>query len=441
MRPAPILIILASKVLKMDHQKKAEFGWVMFDWANSSYSLVISTALFPVYFLDSSEKVIHFAGIDISNSSMYAYSVAFAYVLVCIASPLLSGIADFGGHRKLFMRLFTTLGSLACMSLFFFEGPQTQWIGIASFVVATSSHAGSLVFYDSYLSQLVPPERADHLSAKGYAFGYIGSVLLMCINIISIQKPEWFGIPDPQTSARIAFFSVGVWWLGFSQFSFLWLPSDPKNSRNGHWLHHGVEELKKAWNYTNKNPDLKRFLRAYFFYSAGVQTVIYLASSFAKEELHFRTSQLIIVILLLQLVAIGGAYLFANVSKRTNNLFALKLMILIWSFICLFAYFVYGEMEFYFLAAMVGLVLGGIQALSRSSYSKMIPKDHPDVTCFYSFYDVIYYISIVFGTFIFGSINQITNSMRFSVLALMIFFVIGYLFIRPLSPSAIRNNS
>lgn len=425
----------------MNQQKKAELGWVMFDWANSSYSLVISTALFPVYFLDASDKLMQIGGIEISNSSIYAFSVAFAYLLVCLASPLLSGIADFGGHRKLFMRLFTTLGSLACMTLFFFEGPHTQWIGIASFILATSSHAGSLVFYDSYLSQLVPPERADHLSARGYAFGYIGSVLLMCINILSIQKPEWFGLENGQTAARIAFFSVGVWWLGFSQVSFRWLPSDPKNNRDGHWLHHGLEELKKAWRFTSEKPELKSFLRAYFFYSAGVQTVIYLASSFAKEELHFRTSQLIVVILLLQLVAIGGAYLFANVSKKTNNLFALKLMILIWAFICLFAYFVRGEMEFYFLAAMVGMVLGGIQALSRSSYSKMIPKDHPDITCFYSFYDVIYYISIVFGTFIFGFINQMTHSMRFSVLALMIFFILGYIFIRPLSPAAIQNNS
>ncbi|MBK8483784.1 MAG: MFS transporter [Saprospiraceae bacterium] len=422
----------------METSKKAELGWVLFDWANSSYSLVISTAIFPIYFLDNTNPVIEIGNLQMSNASIYAFSVSLAYLFISFCSPVLSGIADYGGHRKVFMRLFTTLGSLACMALFFFKGNETIWLGVIAFLIATSSHAGSLVFYDSYLSQLVPPSRSDKLSARGYAFGYIGSVILLCLNIAMIQKPEWFGILDGKTAARLSFLCVGIWWLGFSQFTFAWLPNDITTSGKSWHLFRGIEELKKAWNYIKKDINSKNYLISFFFYSAGVQTVIYLASAFAKKELHFESAELIIVILILQLVAIAGAYIFATLSNKTHNLIAMKIMIMIWAIICLLAYFVYTQYQFYFLAALVGMVLGGIQAISRSTYSKIIPKDHPDVTCFFSFYDVIYYASIVFGTFIFGFINQYTGSMRMSVLALMIFFIIGFFFINRVKKQSIR---
>lgn len=422
----------------MEQNKKAEFGWVMFDWANSAYSLVISTAIFPVYFLEYSDKFFHLGSLKISNASIYAYSVSLAYIVVSLLVPILSGVADYGGYRKLFMRLFTTLGSLACMTLFLFDGPPAQNLALFSFMLATASHASSLVFYDSYLNQLVPANRADKLSATGYAFGYIGSVILMCINIAMIQKPGFFGIPDATTATRFAFLSVGLWWLCFSQLTFVWLPPDQKSKGHTDWLTRGYKELSKAWNYVRQQVYIKRFLISFFFYSAGVQTVVYLASSFAKQELHFATGELIVVILLLQLVAIGGAFLFAFISKKTHNFYAMKMMIFIWALICLFAYFVNGQLEFYLLATMVGLVLGGIQAISRSSYSKMLPKGHPDITCFFSFYDVIYYLSIVFGTFLFGFINQLTQSMRLSVLALMVFFFLAFLIIRTIPNNQLK---
>lgn len=422
----------------MDKNKKAELGWVLFDWANSSYSLVISTAIFPIFFLNNTDASIPIAGMHVSNASIYAYSVSLAYLFIGIISPVLSGIADYGGYRKTFMRLFTTTGSLGCMSLFFFNGTESLWIGIFAFLVATASHAGSLVFYDSYLSQLVPPSRSDKLSARGYAFGYIGSVILLCFNIWMIQNPDVFGLPDAKAAAQWSFVSVGIWWLGFSQFSFAWLPKDKKAEGRKLDLWHGIGELKKAWNYVRKELNCQRYLTAFFFYSAGVQTVIYLASAFATKELNFKSSELILVILILQIVAIGGAYLFAMLSKKTNNLLIIQLMILIWVLICFLAYFVMNQFQFYFLAALVGMVLGGIQALSRSTYSKIIPKDHPDVTCFYSFYDVLYYASIVFGTFIFGFINQYTGNMRSSVLALMVFFIVGWYFVRMVKKEAVR---
>ncbi|MBK7225034.1 MAG: MFS transporter [Saprospiraceae bacterium] len=418
--------------------KKAEFGWVMFDWANSSYSLVISTAIFPIFFIANTDAIINILGFQVTNSSIYAFSVSFAYILICLLSPVLSGIADYGGRRKFFMIIFTTIGSIACSSLYFFQGMSTLVLGLTAFIIASASHAGSLVFYDAYLSELVPPKRSDKLSAKGYAYGYVGSVILLIFNIVIIQKPELIGLENAKEASRIAFLSVGLWWFLFAQFSFRYLPKDIPKYNESFSLSHGIIELKKAWEIIKINQDIKNYLMAFFFYSAGVQTVIYLASPFAQKELGFESQELIIIILLLQIVAIIGAYTFSALSKHKNNLFGIKIMLLIWIVICIMAYLVTEKWFFYVIAALVGMVLGGIQAISRSTYSKLIPANHSDNTCFFSFYDVIYYLSIVTGTFAFGLVDQITGSMRYSVLVLAIFFVIGLFYIRTVRTSAIR---
>lgn len=417
-----------------EKNKKAEFGWVMFDWANSSYNLVISTAIFPTYFIAVTETKINLLGLNLSNSSLYAYTVSVAYLLICFISPILSGIADYGGSRKKYMRFFTTLGSIACMSLFFFRGMDSLWIGLIGFLLATLSHGGSLVFYDAYLADLVPPKRSDKLSARGYAFGYIGSVILLILNILMIKYPEYFFISSQQVTdnypVRISLLSVGCWWLGFSQFSFAYLPKDKLTQHPVNVLSHGLQELHKAWMRIKGNEALKNYLIAFFCYSAGVQSVVYLAAPFAQKELHFESTSLILVILLLQLVAIAGAFLFAYLSKITNNLYSMKIMLIIWVVICICAYLTQTHTQFYFLAAAVGMVIGGIQALSRSTYSKLIPKDRNDITCFFSFYDVVYYLSVVSGTFLFGLIEQVTGSMRYSVISVILFFVLGFVFLK-----------
>jgi UMF1 family MFS transporter len=421
-----------------EKSSKAEFGWVMFDWANSSYSLVISTALFPIFFIAYTDPTISIFGIHTTNSSIYAFAVSFAYILICLLSPVLSGIADYGGRRKFFMILFTTLGSLACSSLYFFDGMQNLIFGIVAFILASACHAGSLVFYDAYLSELVPPKRSDKLSAKGYAYGYIGSVILLIFNIIIIQKPELLNLPDVKSATKLAFLTVGLWWFGFSQFSFFYLPKDVPKKSKSFSIADGIEELKKAWHIIKLNPDIKNYLSGFFFYSAGVQTVIYLASPFAQKELGFESQELIIIILLLQLVAIFGALGFSTLSKKKNNLYGISIMIIIWIFICILAYLVTSKWLFYVIAALVGMVLGGIQALSRSTFSKLIPADNHETTCFFSFYDVIYYLSIVIGTFAFGFVDQLTGSMRYSVLILAVFFIIGLYYISKVRKESIR---
>lgn len=414
-------------------------AWTFFDWANSAYALVITTAIFPAYFLAVTDPEITLGGITLSNSSLYAYAISASYLLIALASPLLSGIADYGGQKKGFLKFFTWLGALSCTLLFFFQGMQQLALGLGAFILALVGFAGGLVFYNAYLPEIASPDQYDKVSAKGYAMGYFGSVLLLVLNLLIIQKPTWFGLPETGTLAvRIAFLMVGLWWFGFSMIPFRILPDSPRLPFTSSVLSKGIQELRHVASIAKSMPNLTSFLAAFFFYSAGVQTVIFLAATFAEKELHFDTSALIVLVLLLQIIAIAGAYLFAHISKLKGNKFSLVVMLLIWIAICIVAYFVETAVQFYLVAVAVGTVMGGIQALSRSTYSKLLPTDTPDTTSFFSFYDVLEKVAIVLGTFSFGFLDTLTGSMRVSVLVLAAYFVLGLLLLAPvkIQPSA-----
>jgi len=406
-------------------------GWALFDWANSAYSLVISTAVFPIYFIANTPDWIPVGGWQVSNSSLYSFAVSFAYIIIALFSPLLSGIADYSGRRKFFLKLFTLIGSLSCIGLYFFTGAPSLWVGVSAFVLATLGFAGSLVFYDSYLPEIATEDQMDKVSARGYAFGYVGSVLLLIFILVMINQPSAFGFSDTAAPVRVGFALVGLWWLGFAQITFRLLPKDASGIFSRDILWRGFREVRKVFFVVIRRRSLTLFLGGFFFMSAGVQTVIYLASTFAEKELHFEASELIMIILLLQIVAIAGAYLFALLSGRIGNKWGLLTAITIWALICLAAYFIQDKVQFYFLAAAVGMVLGGVQSLARSSYGKMIRRYENDLTSFYSFYDVVYKTSIVMGTFVFGAVNQITGGMRPSILTLAIFFIIAFLLFFP----------
>ena len=411
------------------NDKKVINAWALFDWANSAYALVISTAIFPAYFNSYTPEKINILGREIINDSLYSYSVSFSYLIIAILSPLLSGMADYGGRRKFFLKIFTVIGSLACITLYFFSGEPQLWLGTSAFILATIGFAGGIVFYNAYLPEIVTEDRYDRVSAKGYAFGYVGSVILLIAILVMIMKPDLFGITDPGLPARIGFVMVGLWWLGFAQITFKHLPKDTRINQGVNLFNKGFEEIKMVFGQLKKQANLKRFLISFFFYSAGVQTVIYLATIFAQEELNFETQELIITVLILQIVAIGGAYLFAQISRWKGNKFSLMAMLVIWIFICIMAYFVFEKWQFYSIAGLVGLVMGGIQSLSRSTYSKLLEDRTKDLTSYFSFYDVLYKLSIVVGTFLFGLVNQLTGSMRYSVLVLVSLFVLGMIFL------------
>ncbi|MCF8236857.1 MAG: MFS transporter [Saprospiraceae bacterium] len=400
-------------------------GWALFDWANSSYALVISSAIFPAYYTSVTDDMIQLGTTSISNSALYAYALSLSYILIAVLSPILSGIADASGRKKFFLKLFTTIGALSCLTLYFFRGMGQLDTGIIGFMGATIGFTGALVFYNAYLPEIATEDRFDKISAKGFAFGYVGSVLLLVLNLAVIMNYEALGIPSQGVATRLAFVSVGVWWLGFAQVTFLRLPKDRNGRFESQTLKNGFRELRKVWQQLTHLPNLKRFLFAFFFYSAGVQTVLYLAATFAEKELHFETTNLILLILVLQLVAIVGAYFFAFVSGKVGNKKALFIMLFIWILVCMTAYYTYSQSQFYVIAAFVGLVMGGIQALSRSTYSKLVPADTPDRTSYFSFYDILEKLAIVVGTFSWGAIEQLTGGMRPSILALILFFLVG----------------
>ena len=419
-------------------------AWCMYDWANSVYSLVITSAIFPVYYQavttgKDGNDVVDFFGYPIVNSVLYSYALSLSFLMVAPLLPLLSGMADYAGNKKSFMKVFVYIGGVSCMGLFFFVGDNIEW-GIMCSILASIGYAGSVVFYDAFLPEIASRDRFDSVSAQGYSMGYYGSVILLLINLAMIMLWPAFGFPDQGTATRFSFLLVGVWWIGFAQIAFLRLPDNPFGQKpEGRVIFNGYRELKKVWTSLTAYPYLKRYLFAYFFYNMGVQTVMYLAATFGAKELKLEDSKLIFTVLIIQLVASAGAHLFARLSAIQGNKTALMTMISIWIVICVLAYFTTTEYEFYGIAFLVGLVMGGIQSLSRATYSKLIPTNSIDHASYFSFYDVTFNLSIAFGTLSYGLIEHASGSMRNSTLALAIFFVIGMILLKQVkSPQLAR---
>lgn len=416
-------------------------GWVMYDWANSVYSLTIATAIFPIYFVKVLPKDIDFLGINFTNSGLYSYCVSFAFLLVAIVSPILSGIADYKDSKKKFMKFFVYLGSISCAALYFFTDINSLYMGVVPFVLATFAFAGSLVFYNAYLHEIVTPDRMDAVSARGFSMGYIGSVLLLIINLVVIMKPDLFGIPEDSTlGSQIAFISVGVWWAGFAQITFKLLPPEENKNPNAKGLlTKGFKELKSVLAQLKEHRNLKLFLTSFFVFSMALQTVMYVASVFGSEVVKLETSELIITILLIQLVAIGGAFIFSRLSAKYGNIISLSIALAIWVIVSSGAYFLNeGDSNlFYILGASVGLVMGGAQSLSRSTYAKLLPADTEDHASFFSFYDVAEKLSIVFGTFVWGFIDNLFG-MRNGLFALVLFFIVGIVLLQAVKDDKLK---
>ena len=413
--------------------KKLINGWAFYDWANSVYSLVISTAIFPLYYTAvTKDKVVHFLGMDWDHpDTLYSYALSFSFLVVAIMSPILSGIADYTGSKKKFMKFFCALGSISVMSLYFFDSVDTVWIGIVFTIFASIGFWSSIVFYNAYLPEVAKPEQQDRASAKGFIFGYAGSVILLIINLIMIQMPETFGITSGMAS-RISFVMVGLWWIGFAQITFKRLPDDIYDRKpEKDYIWKGFKELNKVWKELRNYQNLKRFLISFFLLSIGVQTIILMAAIFGSSELELPAMNLIVTILLVQIVAIVGAALFSRISEKYGNIKAIKITILTWTVVCFTAFMLDKSQEnvamyFYGLGGLLGLVQGAIQSLTRSTYSKLLPETHDHAT-YFSFYDVTEKIAIVLGTFVYGLLYAITDSMQWSVLCLAIFFLASFI--------------
>ncbi len=418
--------------------KKLLNAWAFYDWANSVYSLVIASAVFPIFYgalfdLHGSDSVEIFGGV-IRNTPLISYTTAAAFLLVSMVAPLLSGIADYLGNKENFMKFFCYLGGLSCIGLYFFS-LERIYLSLMFYFFGLVGFWGSVVFYNSYLPDIAFQEQQDKVSAKGYSMGYIGSVLLLIFNLAMVLNPEVFGLAEggegSMQAMKISFITVGIWWIGFAQYSFYYLP---KGIPQGNKVHtriflNGFRELKKVYHSLSENKRLKRYLAAFFVYSMAVQTIMLVAAYFGEQEIAWggkteKTIGLIVSILIIQLVAVIGANLTSRASGRFGNVPTLIVLNSIWVAICVYAFFMKTTNDFYLAAGVVGLVMGGIQALSRSTYSKFLPET-TDTTSYFSFYDVSEKIGIVIGMLIYGFIDQITGSMRNSVLFLIVFFAIG----------------
>ncbi|WP_118195734.1 MFS transporter [Albibacterium indicum] len=410
-------------------------GWAMFDWANSAYNLVITSTIFPAYYtiITTTEEHgdrVDFFGFTFINTALANYSLAFSYLIMVLILPVLSSIADYRGNRKQLMKLFTYLGAFACMALYFFKY-ETLELGIICSSLAAMGYIGGVLFNNSYLPEIATVDKQDQVSAKGFAYGYVGSVILQIICFIFVIKPEWFGITDGSFPARFSFLLVGLWWVLFSQVSFRVLPDSLKHQKDfkREVLKKGFIELKKVWISIKNIPVLKRFLTAFFFYAMGVQTIMLVSAAFGEKVLGLGASKLIATILAIQLVAIAGAYLMSWMVRIIGNIKVLMLVVLLWIVVCLSAFVINNEVQFYILAILVGLVMGGTQSISRSTFSKLIPEQTEDTTSFFSFYDVTEKIAIVIGLFTFGFVEELTGNIRTSALFLAIFFALGFLFL------------
>lgn len=445
--------------------KKIIRGWVMYDWANSVYNLVISSAIFPIFYEtvttnsfkekyfssmgveeahlqtlpENVTVTVEFFGAQVSSSVLFSYVLSASFLVVSFLSPLLSGVADYSGSKKRFMQFFCYFGALSCLTLYFFDVNHLELCMLSVFF-ASIGFWNSLVFYNAFLPEIAEPKDHDKISARGFSMGYFGSMILLVICLVLIKVPLFpFWPDDPKTEAieampaRWCFVLVGIWWVTFSQFTYRVLPHNVYNKKvEKGILWRGFRELKLVFKEFRTTHRLKRYLTAFFFFNTGVQTVMLMAVLFAKKEIFSGQyeeegkSGLIIAILLIQILGAGGAFLMSRLSQKIGNVKTLIVSVSIWVGLCIFAYFITTPVQFYILACGVGLVMGGVQAVARSTYSKFLP-DTTDHASYFSFYDATEKIGIVLGTFFFGLVEALTNDLRFSVISVTVFFAVGLL--------------
>ena len=433
-----------TKRIFVKGDKKVLRAWAFYDWANSVYPLVIGTAVFPIFYgeLFVESDYIDFLGINYKNTALIQHITSLVFLLLAFLIPILSGIADFLGNKKNFMKFFCYLGSASCVGLYFFD-LENIYLGLSFYFLALFSFWASLVFYNSYLPDIALPKQQDRISALGYSYGYIGSVLLLIFNLVMIMVPEFFGLSNSNgegsiQAMRISFLLVGFWWAGFSQYTFYHLPQNlndvnKKDAFKKSVIFSGFLELKEVWKILIKDISVKKFLIAFFTFSCALQTIILIATYFGEQEILWGENEkflgLILSMLIIQLIAIFGAWLTARVSEKIGNIKTLISLNIIWFILCLVAYFVQYPIEFYIIAGFVGMVMGGTQALSRSTYSKLIP-DTNNTCSYFSFYQMSMIVSVVLGTFLSGIVDQLTGSLRNSIIIFAVIFIFGALLLR-----------
>ena len=466
------------------------FGWTMYDWAISAFSTTVGTVFLGPYVTSIAEAaaeqtggLLQLGNIPIRPDSLFAFGVSASVLMQVSLLPILGALADYSHLRKRLLVLFSTIGALATLLMFFIT-PGGHWYAASLFIIANVSFGASVVFYNAYLPDIASPERRDHVSASGFAMGYLGGGLLLLLNLIMFMFSDSLGLDEAMVS-RISLASAGVWWLGFSLITFRLLRSRHKMRplpADENYLTVGFTQLSHLletprWivitllllplaipvllilrlptvvvllpavgpigvliifivRKSRTLPEAMKYLLAYLLYNDGIQTVIAISAVFGAEELGIPVSRLALIILMIQFTAFLGAYLFSYLARRMGTRNAIILSLVIWSIAVIYAFFgmkntailpalgiPQAEFEFWLLGVTIALVLGGSQALSRSLFSQMIPADQEAE--FFSFYEVSERGTSWMGTFIFGVVNQAFGSLRLGLLSVIFFFLAG----------------
>ena len=426
------------QILNKTDEEKIKWGWAVYDWANNVYSLVITTAIFPIFYISMTSStdangdqsdIVSFFGYEFINTELSSYILAASFVAVIILSPLLSGMADFAGKKKLFLKIFCYAGSAGCVGLYWFD-PNHLELSMTPFFMASIGFWGSIGFYNAYLPEIAPREEHDKLSARGYAMGYWSSliILVICAILIEVVGAN-YGVKGLMT--RLCFVIVGLWWFGFAHVTFNALPDiDKKDLPPGNILFQGFIELRGVARELKGTKHLTRYLFAFFIMSMAIQTIMLMASSFGKKVIKLESTELIVIIFIVNLLAIPGAFGVSALSKRIGNIRALVACIIGWAVVCLGAYFFAKDetdtIGFYAVACGIGFLMGGTQSLNRATYSKILP-DTNDPASYFSFYEMLEKGGLIIGMFGWGFIEGFTGTMHNSVLAMLVLFTLAYL--------------
>jgi UMF1 family MFS transporter len=424
---------------------KTVFGWCMYDWANSAYQMAI-VSLLPVYFTGTvvGTSGVTLLGTHFHPDSLWAFMIGFADVLAFLAAPVLGAMADFSGARRRFLLAFAYGGSLFTILLFFSRSGDVGRT-IFFFVASQFAFVSANVFYDSFLPHIASEDKMDWISGKGYSYGYVGGGLQFALSLVLIMAHERIGISQ-DLAIRVGLASAGIWWAGFTLFTAHYLrESGVKGTIPLRFRHLwrpvalamvGVSRTVATARHAGRFRHLLLFLIAFMLYNDGIQTVINLATTYGSVELRLSTSVLMLTLLLIQFIAMGGALLFGRIAERTGAKHAIMITLVIWSGVVMYAYFIHSAAQFMFLGAVVGLVLGGSQALSRSFFGSMIPESASSE--FYGFYTVFTKFSSIWGPLVFGVIKQATGSSRLAIVSLISFFIVGLLLLSQVNEGKAR---
>ncbi len=412
--------------------KKERLGWYFYDWANSAFPTTVITVFLGPYLTSIANAVadkngmLSIFGIDISSGAYFPYLVSISVLLQVIILPLIGGLVDKTNMKKLILGITAYIGAFSTLALFFLEGERILFGGLM-FLVANIAFGSSAVVYNSILNDIADISERDSVSSKGWAFGYIGGGLLLLLNLIFYSKAESFGVSGG-FAVRICLASAGAWWAVFTIPTLMWVRNYKSSSQAranfAKVLKSGFGQLFITLKSIRKYPKTLFFLLAYLMYNDGVQAVITLAAQFGQEEIGLEISFLTTVILIVQFVAFFGSLAFGYLADKIGSKNSLIVSLVIWIAAVAYAFlYLYGESEFMILGIAIGFVLGGTQALSRSLFSKMIPKGREAE--YFSLYELSERGTSWLAPLIFGVVYQFSGSYRYAILSLLLFFAIG----------------